>query len=683
MKSFGMMVKLFLKTPQIILAYLMLMVVGNMEFMHLLQAFQKDYQEAGEMGTDAIYYLGDAGIICSVLFLFWVFIAFEYFRKSRESGIQENLDSMGGRGSVCCIQQAGVLMLAVLAVTANVGAYLAVGYATMNFPPILIEQMVKLLLVDIFLMSVASVFCGSLLSGVKNRFVGYGLILVLSVIMMWKLLEPIAGSLSSIGTVLYLIRRFICILSPDLLVSYDALYGIPYDAYRIAIMGIWIVAGSIWILRKMFIRRKKVCAAATGGCLIAIVVLGVAVWNRGSVLLQTDSPESAIFEASAAREELREKPADFVIRSYRMEMRVRNELTAECRIELADAQAGQPVQAAGVTGGTADGAGTAGSGKEYDFTLYYKYRIKKVCDAKGEEMEFRQEGNYVTVKAAGKEPVSELTFYYKGGSNLFYSNSHACFLPGIFPYYPKAGCQEVFCDNMDGYGLKPADDPEVMFDIGFDIPGEVVSNLEYKGGRYQGTADSALFVKGYLDYDYFKENHAVYYPMGRHSYRIVESYQNGGLQKEMNQLAEFLGTEPWELGQKPVVFIPNSTAFNSTVGDYYETDSYVLISGNTTAYNILKERMRQRGSSELQDVLCSLMPAEDTDPKEFVTWKEMGGEDEWYDKENELYDVVVEKMREIGVQEVARQVYARLDSEDYAGDMDSDLEFVKSMRKEA
>lgn len=667
MKSFRIMIKLFLKSPQILLAYILMVVVCNVEFVHLFQAFLNDYQMSDGMGTDSIYYIGDAGAICSVFFLFWVFISFEYFRKTKVGYIQENLDCMGARGSMVYFQQLGVLLLAVLAIVINVGAYLVCGFFALNISPILVEQMVKLVLMDILLMSVASIFCGSILSRVKNRFAGYGLMLVLSAIMMWKLLEPIAGGMSDFGNALYFVRKFISILPPDILASYDALYGIPHDGYRIAIIGIWVVAGSSWMLLKLCIHSKKKSIAVTGACLVLIVLLGSVVWNRGSVLLQSESPESAIFEVSDAQEEIREKAADFAIRSYQMELKVRNELQAECKVALEE------------------DSSQAAQRKEYDFTLYYKYRIQEIRNDKDKEMKFRQEGNYVTVETDGQEPVKELTFYYKGGSNLFYSNTHACFLTGLFPYYPKAGFQELFYDGNGKSGLKLTGDPETSFDIGFDIPGGVISNLEYSDGRYRGTTDSALFMKGYLDYDYFKKNRAVYYPMQRYSYETVEAYQSGKVQEELNQLMQYLGGEPVELEQKMIVFIPGSLAFNSTLGDdYYETDSYILTSGTLFGYSVLESRMRQNGNSELQQVLFSLAPTEDTDAEEYTLWKNFmdAGDKELYSKKDELNDTVVEKMREIGVQEVARQIYARLVSEGYTGDIDSDLEFVRSIAKQ-
>lgn len=674
MKSFGTMIKLFLKSPQILLAYILMAVVANVEFVHLFQAFMGEYRLTGNMGTDGIYYIGDASVICSVFFLFWVFISFEYFRKSKAGYIQENLDCMGARGSMIYFQQLGVLLLALLIIVLNVGAYLVWGFYALSFSSILVEQIVKLLLVDILLMSVASIFCGSILSEVKNRFAGYGLMLALSAIMMWKLLEPIAGGMSDFGNVLYFIRKFICVLPPDMLAAYDALYGISYDGYRIAIIGIWIVAGSIWMLRKLCIRRKKVSIAVTGGCLALIVLLGTVVWNRGSVLLQSESPESAIFEVGDVREEMRNEAADFAIRGYQMELKVRNDLQAECKIELGE----------GGSQGSQDNSERQDvKRKEYHFTLYYKYRIQKIRDDQNKEMKFRQEGNYVTVETDGEKPVREMTFYYKGGSNLFYSNRHACFLTGIFPYYPKAGFQELFYDGDGKSGLKPVHDPEVSFDIGFDIPGEVISNLEYTGGRYRGTTDSALFMKGYLDYDYFKENRAVYYPMQRYSYETVEAYHSGKVQEELNQLMQYLGGEPMELGQKLVVFIPGSLAFGSTLGDYYyETDSYILTMGTEPAYSILESRMGLDESSDLQQILFFLAPTEDTDAGEYTVWKDISYDEETYTKRDELNDVVIEKMREIGVQEVARQIYARLVSEGYTGDIESDLEFVKKMEKQ-
>ena len=341
-----------------------------------------------------------------------------------------------------------------------------------------------------------------------------------------------------------------------------------------------------------------------------------------------------------------------------MELRVRKELSAECKIELAD---GDPKE-------------------EYDFTLYHCYKVKDIRDDKGKEMAFSQDGDYVTVRGNKDVGTKEITFFYEGGSSLFYSNSHACFLTGIIPYYPKAGFQEVISDER--MEVKQPNDPVVWFDIGFDIPGSVVSNLAYSEGRYKGKTDSALFVKGYLDSEYYEKTQCVCYPMQRSSYEVAEAYQNGALQQQIDQLTQYLGAEPVRLEKKQIIVIPTSTAFCSRLGSYYETDSYVLLTTGTSPYVVLQERFGRKGDSELQQVFFQLSVSPDSEIEDFVIWKDLTSDPDDYTKRDELNDRIVGKMKEVGIQEIAQKVYARLVSDGYAGDVEADIEFIKNVRKE-
>lgn len=656
MKSFAKTIKLFLKTPQIILAYLVLLGVSNVFFSQLYQAFVAEYEEWGEKGTDAIFFLGDMGYLCCVFFVFWVFISYEYFRKSKEAGIQENLDCLGARGSIFYLHQLGTLLLAVLVFTANVGAYMAVGYFRLHFPPVLTDQIYKMLAINVFLLSVGSVFCGSAISQIRNRFAGYGVALALSFLMIWELIEPIAGGLGWGGNVLHFLRSFLCFLPPDIQAYPDVLYGLPFESYRIAIIGIWIVLGSIWILRKMCIRSKNAMTVAMCVCVVLLAGLGERAWNRGSVLLQGDSPQSALMECLIGGEEpedkAKSKAADFEVAGYRMELRIRKELSAICRVELAE--------------GSALG--------EYDFTLYHCYQVRDVQDDKGKKMEFQQEGDYVIVKGNG-EMVKEITFYYEGGSNLIYSNSHACFLTGIVPWYPKAGFQSF----TKGRVVKWQGDPPVSFDIGIDIPGEVVSNLEYLEGRYKGKMDNALFVKGYVDLEYYKKTNIICYPMQRDSYRLAQKIQDGELQQRMDQWMEYLGGEKEQIAKKKIICSPNSMAFCSRMDKYYETDSYILTESGISPRELIQWRLEEKGSSELKDVFCDLLPFEDfeeVDVNDLLVYKETFDS---YEKADELHDLVVQKIKDVGLQEVMRSIYARIAAEDYEGDLDADMEFVKNV----
>ncbi len=684
MKSFAKTIKLFLKSPQIILAYLVLLGVSNVVFIDLYKAFVTEYEKWGEQGTDAIYFLGDMGYLCCVFFVFWVFISYEYFRKSKEAGIQENLDCLGARGSIFYLHQLGTLMLAVLVFSANVSVYMVVGYFRLHFPPVLTDQIFKMLAINVFLLSVGAVFCGSAISQIKNRFAGYGVALALSFLMIWELIEPIAGGLGLGGNALHVLRSFLCFLPPDITMSHDALYGMPFESYRIAIIGIWVVLGSIWILQKMCIRSRNAMTVAMCVCVVLFAGLSERAWNRGSVLLQGESPQSALMECLIDGKEpeglAQSKAADFEVTGYRMELRIRKELSAVCRVALAESGTKRAENNAQSAGNNAQSAGNNAQSaennalREYDFTLYHCYQIRDVQDDKGKKMEFRQEGDYVSVKGNG-EAVKEITFYYEGSSNLIYSNSHACFLTGIVPWYPKAGYQ-IFTENRC---VKWKEEPLVTFDIGLDIPGEVVSNLEYVDGRYKGKTDNALFVKGFLDEEYYKKTNVVCYPMQRSTYRTAKMIRDGELQRGMDQWMEILGGEKEPAADKKVICIPTSTAFSTRLDEYYETDSYILAGVGISPRELIRWRLEKTGRSELKDLFYELMPYEsffdEVDVNELLVYKEAWGTD-FYDKKDELHDTVVQKIRDVGMQEIMKRIYARITAEDYEGNLDADLEFA-------
>ena len=76
MKSFVKTIKLFLKSPQIILAYLVLLGVSNVFFSQLYKAFVAEYEKWGDKGTDSLFFLSDMGYLCYGFFVFWVFISY-------------------------------------------------------------------------------------------------------------------------------------------------------------------------------------------------------------------------------------------------------------------------------------------------------------------------------------------------------------------------------------------------------------------------------------------------------------------------------------------------------------------------------------------------------------------------------------------------------------------------------
>ena len=248
-------------------------------------------------------------------------------------------------------------------------------------------------------------------------------------------------------------------------------------------------------------------------------------------------------------------------------------------------------------------------------------------------------------------------------------------LTGIVPWYPKAGYQ-IFTENRC---VKWKEEPLVTFDIGLDIPGEVVSNLEYVDGRYKGKTDNALFVKGFLDEEYYKKTNVVCYPMQRSTYRTAKMIRDGELQRGMDQWMEILGGEKEPAADKKVICIPTSTAFSTRLDEYYETDSYILAGVGISPRELIRWRLEKTGRSELKDLFYELMPYEsffdEVDVSELLVYKEAWGTD-FYDKKDELHDPVVQKIRDVGMQVIMKRIYARITAEDYEGNLDADLEFA-------
>ena len=88
--------------------------------------------------------------------------------------------------------------------------------------------------------------------------------------------------------------------------------------------------------------------------------------------------------------------------------------------------------------------------QEYKFTLYHKFKIDKVLDDDGKEINFEQNGDYITLYNYN-DSCKSFTFYYSGHSTIYYTNYQGVFLPGYFPYYPQSGWKKVYDRDYQGF----------------------------------------------------------------------------------------------------------------------------------------------------------------------------------------------------------------------------------------
>ncbi len=655
MTFFRKMIQFFIKIPQVMGAYVLLLLGCNVYMFQLLRAFLNDAEVSGAKCSDPINFIGDVRIICFLFFVFWFFISYEYFRKLKESDIEEVLVSVGVRKGLVYTNQVLVLISAIGVLVANITVYVLIGYVKLKFPELLVGPMLQMLFIDCLLLSIASSFVGILVSRIRARLGAY---IILAVMILFNmpdyfqlLLEQVGGNVDFLCEM----KKFISILPPDISETYDALYGLPFEWYRISGMLLWILSGSIWMVYKSFhgkrMFQRMICGVYVG--VLIILVLGIT--NRGSVLLMNETIREVNMYYNM--HEGQEEEAGYEITAYDMELSVNNELDAICKVKIE----------------------APSEMNEYKFTLYHGYKIKEVRNQNGTAVSFEQNGDYVQIMGEKAQTEEEFTFVYEGSSNLFYANNERCFLAGVFPFYPQAGWRPLFDDQCK---LIPYHTAPVSFSVKMDYPNELVSNLTYKDGRWTGMTNSLLFVSGNIDKAEQKEQ-KICYPLQKSSYQCVSRYKSDDFQKEWKAQMEFLGTPQVQYRipeKKAVVCIPNSTNFMSLAYGYYETDSYVLVNIGCGVYSEIKEQLFAGQSTPLMEAFLELEPTQDSDVEFYTIYKDIYGEDSSdYQEKYQINDLMVEKMKEKGVQEIASKVFQYLLSESYQGDTAKDIEFVRGL----
>ena len=650
MRYFGKVIKSFIKTPQILLAYLLLLAVSNIYIYKTFMSFWEEFKTAGAQSADSLYFCGDIRYLCIVFFVCWFFISFEAAKKTEPA--REIFTAMGSRSLVPYISQMLALLFGIFLFTANVAVYAVAACHVLDCPPQTLGQMIKVIVVDVFLLSVASSGMGLLVSAVGKKIVGYIIFLILIFYMIPDYYDIIQDTLPFAREIMEKIHNIICFLPPDVTYLYDGLYGLPFERYRLMSMLFWGAVGCFSFVRVYFIKSrtgKRIAAGAYG--IVALIILLVGL-NQGSALRMDDELRDVTNYYAA--HEGRTEPVNYSVKDYQINFRIGSALSAECKVHL--------------QGDTAQ--------EKYLFTLYHGYRVKYIKDAAGNDLDFAQEGDYITVYA--QTPTEYLDLYYRGDGGIFYSNRNACFLPGFFAYYPRSGFVEIF--DMDSLKFSAGKEPKAQFDIEINGAGKYVVNLPEKGNRYMGDAENVTIVNG--NYEEITDGAGRYIalPQQKSSYSLIDAYRSHSFQNEVQKLMDFLGDDSTEIFQKTgcVIVIPGSTTFSSQMEGFYATDSCVLLSGQCRPYSVLKDEVGAGAYDSLKNIFFEMEPDENFDIQNTEYHKNFI-DSGYYTKRDELYDAVLDKMNAVGVKETARKIWKYISAEDYRENIDAELSFIHSI----
>lgn len=621
MRVYKNTIRLFMRTLSVSIPYVLLLIAENVFLFRLLHAFVGAAPEE----VQAIYFLKDMDYLYVLGFLFFLFVSCEFMRKSREINLRE---TMRERAWLVEGNQFAVVGTAIVIYALVFLIYAVAGVTILHMPQMCFLQMLKMLGVNIFLLSCAATGMGYLISRIPNRYVGY--LVILAVLML--ILPANAKYFSMLswgrGISVYWLRDWLYLLPPDIQALGDPLYGMPVEYYRVAGMLLWIGVGGWLFVHSVYRYTKGKRRVADGVFIVWTALCVLAVVNEGSVLRMTDHPKSAVSEDPDYYDSqpLIEEQKDFRVQAYDMELSFGGELSAKVTATVS----------------------SDNTPEQYHFTLYHGYKISGMQSEDGEKLSFTQEGDQVVVDNPQKKSEQKLTFYYKGSSPVFYANRNACFLPGFFAYYPVAGVEKLYENGM----WKVNENETAAFTIhtkGLNI----ASNLPGNGDSHAGETSYVTLVGGNCRRMENNGNSQIVYPLDTNSFTAAEQFTTTEFSEEWEKLMSFLAIrQPSPAQGKMVVVIPGSFAFNTILEEYYDLGDHILTKNAVSPIQVLAAGVKAEGKTALKDIFF-VHDWQIEDPAEIELLKDLS-EGAELSEEEKVQDDFILKMRECGTKYVAQ-----------------------------
>ncbi len=511
------------------------------------------------------FFLGVSLRFVLIYFLFFLFFSYEYFSKTEAVGFSESASTVFLGKARLFFAQLSVLVLCVLPIFGIMALLNVIDVFVENYG---FEYMAHTLIhiaINYLMLPLIAILIGGSVALKYKRLQAYGVLVFFSVLVspvFEKLIEVIYNSSGKS----FEISKLFFLFTPSTEWSPVAVYGYSLQPYRISVLLFWLFLGlmlTLWGLSKFqnikpFKGASALCAVL---CLICAVNSGM---PDSDLILNTNRPDSAgdlgaDLYYKHNNLSLPQEINSFKINGYELNLNFDRNLNAEVTVDLAD-----------------------GSLKEYGFTLYYRYKIKNVTDEKGNELNFIQKGDWVTVYYDGGEILKHITFVYSGYNPTFYSNSQGVFLPGYFAYYPIPGYKEVFtADSSSALHYCRTLLPESV-DFSLKITGkkQFFTNLEQTGDcEYTGKTRGLTVLSGY-----YKEKQI-------NGIRIIYPFY-GFSENDLQNYASFLKDK----GYKTAMCLPDANLlyYNecAEIGDcILLPDTFDLVEANYPLINVQPEKL--------------------------------------------------------------------------------------------
>ncbi len=388
----------------------------------------------------------------------------------------------------------------------------------------------------------SAIFIGFLLSQIKQKFISY-LIMVVIAISETNLMDSLSvGLFNSFGIDITKSLKFFNMVPSSIgwTPNMNSGYIITLDKLSQMLFFMFLSLFLYYFLNdKKRLLNKNSFKSTIYLCLCIITLIGY--------ILPFSAPKMDL-SASGASSDKRYyennsqllESADFKVESYDLKFKFDNKLNAIATINTNN-----------------------NSKNEYKFTLYHGYKVNKITDSSGLEMDFSRNGDYLTIYNTAN--FEYINIYYNGSCDKYYSNFSNIFLPGNFAYYPIPGFNEIY--STSSYcGFNDLSLPyEVDYSVEVKALKKIYCNLDNgEINKFEGKSNSLTLISGFIDCIKIGETE-VYYPYFNNVYNI-ESIND--------KLKNFVSLNP---SIKKIIIIPDvnleDIEFSKTFDDYMITAS--------------------------------------------------------------------------------------------------------------
>lgn len=460
-------------------------------------------------------------------FIVSAFVAYEFLYKIKRNKVEECVKSQGKAYRTLITSQVLILIcfvFIIMLIALLFGFIITIKYHCLTISWI-IEMLLNIFL-SFFLIPCCGVLMGVVFSKHFKRINGY-LLIILFIVLCSGMMNEVAILLYELNINIYPVISIFNFFPPDLNWTPIYAFGCSVLPYRWFLVMFWICIFvtllHFYLNKNSLIDKLKISISV----ILSVSFFFLALQPMSIVLLNSDDPEKSImsdweyYNIISLNDKI--ESSNFQIKKYDLDVKVGNEMKVIAKLSVDNINL-----------------------KEYKFTLYHKFKINQILDDCGKEMDFEQNGDYITVYTY-ENPIKEFTFYYEGHSSIYYTNQQGIFLPGYFPYYPQSGWKKVYDREYQGFAQSKLESP-AFFNINIKYNKKVYSNLELQEkNNFSGYANGVTLLAGH--YSTYEKN----------GIKIVFPYLNADCNSENLEkyVCDLFGTKALPESIKTVFITPS------------------------------------------------------------------------------------------------------------------------------